>query len=294
MRQLLESKPLSFVKKIAVIGLFSAVVFSTSLAHAQGTTGTPALLSDLQDITSGVVKHELTDDGAEQLGESIMALDLRHDAQKEAALSYGARGGLSRRNFEIMEGLSGREIMLDRVFNFRQLLIAAPSGLFIEPPIVSASEKALIITEGGVEAAVADRVYNIGQDAKIVTASRNWRTYLERPWGDVPPPPRVLWPQNEEEQLRWDDWVFQGWKAGYEQGDMEFETNLHRLTADFDGMIRYRVLVSQGILSTPFALHEDRGITGGGDEMRVGDRAIRITGPSQFRMDAGNWRPADR
>ena len=45
-------------------------------------------------------------------------------------------------------------------------------------------------------------------------------------------------------------------------------------------MIRYRKLLAQGIVSAPYALQIDRGVTGGGDEMRIGDRAVTITGPS--------------
>ena len=66
------------------------------------------------------------------------------------------------------------------------------------------------------------------------------------------------------------------------------------MNSDFAGMIRYRTLLQQGIITPPFALEMDRGITGGGSEMRVGDRALAITGQSELKPDALTWKPADR
>lgn len=227
--------------------------------------------------------------------DSAVALDIRSDAQKEAAMSYGARGGLAFRNFHIAEELKGQENVLDKVFNFQQLLVKAPSGLLIEPPIVSEADNALIVTKGGIEAAVADRIYNINKNAKIVTASRNWRQYIQPAITEkIELPPKLLWPRSPEEETRWNEAFEKGWMAGIEQSNQIFESNLERLTSDFNGMILYRTMVAQGMISQPYALHEDRGITGGKNEMRIGDRALRITGPSEFKTGYDRWQPADR
>ena len=59
-------------------------------------------------------------------------------------------------------------------------------------------------------------------------------------------------------------------------------------------MVRSGQLVSMNIVSAPSALQVDRGVTGGGDEMRVGDRAVKITGPSQLLTEAYEWQPVSR
>ena len=253
---------------------------------------TPPEIDRLQNVhkTYGT-KYGVSDD----LISKEVALDMRRDAQREAALSYGARGGLSKRSYQIMERMRGYEKVLDKVFDFRQLLIKAPSGLLIEPPIVREGLDAVEITEGGSEAAVADQVLKISHQAKIVTAPRDWRSYLLMDYEtEITPPPRVLWPKNPDEQLEWNSWVKEGWQAGYEQGDEIFNTGVAQMVSDYRGMVRYRMLLAQGKISQPYALHEDRGVTGGRDEMRVGDRALRITGPSQFLTGADLWKPADR
>lgn len=224
---------------------------------------------------------------------SAMPIDVRNDAMKEAALSYGARGGLNFRTYHIRNEMETRASYMDKVFDFRQLLIPAPSGLLIEPPIISESIDAMIIQKGGLEAAVADRVYNIGRNARIVSTSRTWRAYLERQWGTVSPPPDLLLPENREEQEKWDKWFDEGWEAGVAQADEIFQADLEKLSSDYQGMVRYRTLLAQGMVSPPYALQVDRGVTGGGNEMRVGDRAVSITVP-QLKTGSQEWQPANR
>ena len=81
---------------------------------------------------------------------------------------------------------------------------------------------------------------------------------------------------------------------GYEQADEIFKDDLSRLTLDFEGMVRYKLLLAQGMVSPPYALQVDRGVTGGGEEMRVGDRAVQITGVPEFVTGADQWKPANR
>jgi defect-in-organelle-trafficking protein DotC len=153
---------------------------------------------------------------------------------------------------------------------------------------------AMIIDVEGQEAAVSDKVYNIMKNARIVSAARTWRSYLEREWGDVTPPPDILTPRDSDERKIWREYVSKGWEHGYRQADEIFAEDLARLTTDFEGMVRYRMLLAQGMVSPPYALQVDRGVTGGGYEMRVGDRAVQITGVPEFVPGADQWKPASR
>lgn len=231
---------------------------------------------------------------SEQSEQERFAQKIRLDAVREAALSYGARGGLARRTWEIRQKLDQNANDLDRVYNFRALLMSAPSGLVIEPPVVTESQRNVIVSSDGQEAAVTDLMLQIGREARIVTAAREWRTYLERDWGKVEPPPNVLLPKNDEERVAWAKWVAQGWEAGYKQGDEIFQADIDRLVRDYTGMVRYRWLLAQNMITAPFALQEDRGVTGGGDEMRIGDRALSITGQSQLQARPENWQAVPR
>jgi defect in organelle trafficking protein DotC len=253
--------------------------------QADQSSPPPPVLEDLQNIV-GQAEPEKTADA--------MGLQIRADAIREAGLSYGARGGLAYRTFEIQRRLVEYDTSLSKTFNFSRLLVAAPSGLLIEPPIVSEAQRAVIVKGGGQMAAVADRVYRINRIARIVTAARDWHLYLERDWGRVDPPPGILAPKTFDEQEAWADYVKQGWDAGLKQAEETFESDLDRLTNDFVGMVRYRELLAQGMISAPYALADDRGITGGGNEMRVGDKGLTITGPSALISRSDRWTPATR
>jgi len=225
---------------------------------------------------------------------SEMPFDIRKESLKEAALSYGARGGLAARSFEINKNIADRATYMDRVYDFRQLLIAAPSGFMIEPPIISESLKALLIEGDGQKAAVSDAIYKINENVKIVSAPRNWRQYLERTWGPVEEPPEILRPKDEKERADWRENVKRGWLEGYEQADEVFAQDLNRLQSEFAGMVRYRQLLAQGMVSAPFAQQIDRGVTGEDATMRVGDRAVVITGVPQLITESQRWQPANR
>lgn len=252
---------------------------------SSGEPRQPPTYADLQSIPEVSSKKKKEEDANPEV---------RDQGLREAAMSYGARGGLAARTWEIRQTLKDKEAYLDRIYDFKRLLITAPSGLMIEPPVISEGEDAMLIESGGQTAAVADKIYNINVDAKIVAAPRNWHAYLERDWGDVTPPPAILYPTTPAEKKLWLDALRKGWDEGITQANDVFQADLDRLNADFRGMIRYRMLLAQGIVSPPYTLQIDRGVTGGGKEMRVGDRALQITGPSELQTGAYQWQPASR
>lgn len=289
------------VLTIAAILSLGAAIPATS-PPAQAAFGAPyksqRIETGTHHNTAPMSLYELQtlERSSEETGDDNEGLpfDIREEAIKDAAISYGARGGLAYRTYEIRKRLDLHSRQLDRVYDFSQLMIPAPSGFMIEPPIISENINAMIIDNGGLEAAVSDRIYNITQNAKISSTARNWRVYLERSWGDPEPPPDILLPQNEDEREIWERLVAKGWDQGVEQADEIFEEDLNRLQADFQGMVRYRILLSQGMISPPYALQVDRGVTGGGDEMRIGDRAVQITGIPELLPKGDQWRPASR
>lgn len=275
----------TLVASALILGASTGKVFAKD-EMPEVTLEPPRQMKILQDIKPS--------NDAKEFAEGTMPLDIRRDAVIEAALSFGARGGLAMRTYEISQNLKRQTSYMDKVYNFRSLLIAAPSGLLIEPPVITEAVDAMIIDTDGQTAAVSDRIYNINRNAKIVTTARDWRDYLSRDWGKVKNPPDILMPENDEEREMWEEKVAEGWKQGYEQADEIFEADLSRLVADFSGMVRYRKLLAQGMVSPPYANQVDRGVTGGGSEMRIGDRAIQLTGTPQLISGHDQWKPANR
>ena len=267
---------------------------SSLVNHPVDTTASPSALHDLQERQ----RSADGDTGGKNLSaadqDEQLAMRIRAESIKEAALSYGARGGLAWRTQQIMDKIDLNAPALDKTFNFRRLLIDAPSNLLIEPPIITEALNAFVVNGNGNEAAVSDAVYNISRQARIVGAPRHWRQYLERSWDAVAPPPDILLPETAQERKNWRMWIGEGWEQGIMQADDTFQSDLNRLTADFEGMVRYRNLLTQGKVSAPYAVLQDRGVTGGGGEMRVGDRAVKISGPAQLINRDEVWVPPQR
>lgn len=252
----------------------------------------PAVIDDTIEPPSLESLQNLPSSGKK--ADNKMPVDIRKDALKEAAFSYGARGGLAWRTWHIRKTLDQRGNYLDKIFNFRALLIAAPSGFLMEPPIISESIDNMLIEAGGQTAAVADTIFNINKNVEIVSAPRHWRQYLDRDWGAIDPPPDVLKPNSEDERAIWKEHVAKGWTEGLAQADDVFEMDLNALVADFNGMVRYRKLLAQGMITPPFTKQVDRGITGDGSFARIGDRAVAITDIPQLVTGSEIWRPASQ
>ncbi|MEM8833698.1 MAG: type IV secretory system conjugative DNA transfer family protein [Pseudomonadota bacterium] len=266
--------------------IFALLPVSVSAQMSRDLQEPPIDIKELQSIERETKKLE--DE------ENNLPLDIRNDAQKDAAISYGARGGLVWRTWHIRRETETRARYLDKVFDFRQLLIPAPSGTLIEPPVVSEAMDALLISNRGEQAALADKILRINRNARIVSAPRTWRFYLEREWGVVEPPPDLLRPDSAEERRDWEEWIDEGWVLGVEQADETFQDDLNRLVADYQGMVRYQLLLRQGMITPPYALQVDRGVTGNGNEMRIGDRAVEITDMPRLQTGYEKWQPANR
>lgn len=48
------------------------------------------------------------------------------------------------------------------------------------------------------------------------------------------------------------------------------------------------------MVSPPYAMQVDRGVTGGGNEMRIGDRALSITGWISLQTETKEWSSVNR
>lgn len=291
----MPSSPIKFLA-IAALCAFIPMQAKAQTQISEADYPPPPTLEFLQNIEPEIfsAQSKLEESEADAERRSALPFDIRAEALREGALSLGARGGLAWRTYEIRLELDRRQDYMDKVFDFRQLLIPAPSGLMIEPPVISESLNAVLIESGGQQAAVTDRYLDIISEAKIVPTAKSWRNYVEREWGDVALPPDLLRPVNENERKLWKRLVAKGWEQGIEQANEIFQADLDELVADYNGMIRYRVLLAQNMVSPPYALQVDRGVTGGGHEMRVGDRNIQITGPSELVSGTERWLPANR
>lgn len=211
---------------------------------------------------------------------------VRSKALEETAVSIGAQAGLAYRAKQINVLLSHSTKQLDRVFNFNDLLLENN----VLPPVLVEGRRTLKINGEDVIRA-ADRVYEIQRQPRFVTAAPTWRNYLWMSFKKPQMPDVSLLPRTYWERQLWNDYIQKGWQQGIKQANEIYTSNLARLKRDYNGMILYRELLAQNMVTAPFVAKTNLGVTGGGHSMRLNDRVLRITAKSSLNADSKTWRP---
>ena len=218
---------------------------------------------------------------------------LRFRSMREAALSYGSQAGFHRRMWEVQVMVSERENVLDTIFDFKRVSWPTSNGTgWLVSPVIRRSGAIWTGGEEGQSAAAADAFIEIMTPGHITGTLPNWRDYLIT----LPPAPRpvvtALRPF-EEEMRQWREWAAEGWNAGVSQADLAFESDMARLERDYQGMLEYRRLHAQGMISDVVmeTARYQLGAEEDGQIMRIGERSVRITEPSRLIDDSSTWQP---
>jgi defect-in-organelle-trafficking protein DotC len=213
---------------------------------------------------------------------------MRNQILRDTAQSLGARGGLAARTEQINDDLEEQTAYLTDVFNFQGLML--PNNIL--PPVLVEGRDALNL-DGPYTIRVADRNFRIVKQAKFVTAVPTWQDYLIVPVQQPEAPAKSLLPKrDDEDELEiWQEYSRKGWEQGIIQADTIYAENLARLKRDYTGMIRYRKLLAQNMVSPPLVAEKEMGVTGGGDQISVNDRVLTIKALPSLKADSEQWTP---
>lgn len=242
-----------------------------------GITGTSIV------APSSLTRSQITSDSVSGWARNSMD-EGRLSEVRNAAASLGAQAGLADRIRQIQSALMNRATQYDRAYDFSRLMIEP--GLL--PPVITEGRDAYH-QENDNEARAADRVFRIERPARIVSANPTWRTYLLADPTPALAPSAAVMPRNGDERRVWDEFAARGWDQGVAQADATFKSNLARLNQDFQGMMRFKMLYEQGLVNMPRLRREHLGTTGGGDELALGDRTIRISSKALLDANSRNW-----
>jgi len=211
---------------------------------------------------------------------------IRLQALRETATTLGARGALAWRAQHIDTALEDEGSYLDHVFDFNQLLLSHN----VLPPILVESSNNLTLDDNNT-IRMANQTYKIMAPARFVTAPPTWRTYLWMEYEKPEVPNKSLLPTNQAEAQAWNGFLKDGWKQGLIQANEIFSANVNRLQRDFLGMVLYRKMLAQNMISSPQVAKADLGVTGNQTEMRVNDAIMRITAHSALQLNSNEWNP---
>lgn len=211
---------------------------------------------------------------------------IRLKAIQETAMALGAKGALAWRAQHINESLTAQASYLDQTYNFNQLLL---KNNVLPPVIVEANNDITLSDNDTIR--LANKVYKIIKPARFVTTPPTWRTYLWLGFKKPDLPNQGLLPQNKAEADIWNAYLKKGWKNGLIQANSIFNANLNRLKRNFAGMVLYKKLLVQKMVSAPTVAKANMGVTGNNKEMRVNDVVMRITNHSSLDTQSQHWEP---
>ena len=211
--------------------------------------------------------------------------EIRRDAIREIASSLGASSGLSSRMNQLKMETDVQALVLDALFDFKKLII--DNGVL-----------APVLTEGlanysqssADQVNIADKIYKIEAPAKFVSVYPTWRSYLRFSFPSFEVPNQAYLPKNDTEKAIWDASVKEGWSKGITQANRIYEASYAKMERDYLGMIKYNILLAEGLITPTIIAKQNLGITGGGREMAINNQIFRITDHSSLNPNSSDWK----
>lgn len=211
--------------------------------------------------------------------------EIRKEAIKEVAGSLGASSGLNYRMNELRKEVNFKSIDLDKIYDFSQMTI--DNGV-LAPVLTEGLSNYAQNSEDQVR--IADKMYKIEQSAKFVSVYPTWRTYLRFTFPTFEIPNSSYLPKNETEKAIWDLAVKEGWLKGINQANKIFESSYAKLERDYLGMVKYKILLAEGLITPTIIAKQNLGVTGGGKNLSINDQIFRITDHSALNPNKKDWK----
>lgn len=215
--------------------------------------------------------------GSQEARRSERANNSRNKVLGNAAQTIAFQRGFTYRYSKIMGAVVSRSHELDSIFSFGPLLIDKR----VLPPVIRWTNQAVNI-ESDVYATTVEAQYRIVAPARIVSTPPTWRDYIEMETGTMQATPAIL-PQTSDEKSLWRIFVEKGWNEGMAHADDVFDLNMNRLISDYRGVLRFKMLADQGLVSVPILAEGHLGIQVGNHVLNMDQKTFRITMPAVFQ-----------
>lgn len=261
------------MKRYVALMLISAFSLTACVHHAQSID--PTNLNQLENIQ---------DDPTVHFSSAPELSGLRIKALQDTAMSLGAQGGLAWSSEQINARLMKDKWYLETIYNFNGMMLS--HGVL--PPVLTEGDNSLNLADPNT-IRIADKTYKIVAQARFATTPPNWRDYLWMTYTKPELPSKFLMPHSSEEQRIWKKSIKLGWEKGIQQANTIFQQNLATLKRDYRGMLLYRKLLQEKMVSPPYVSKTALGVTGNGTDMRINDQVLRITELPRLQTDSSHW-----
>jgi len=234
-------------------------------------------INDLNDLLSNqIISKSIKNENS--------VTEIRKDALKEIAGALGASSGLAYKMKHLKKETDENAARLDKIFDFSKMTI--DNGVLA--PILTEG-LANYAQESDDQVRIQDKIFKIEAPARFVSVYPTWRDYLRFNFPKFELPEASYLPQNDAEKKIWDDAVKEGWKKGVNQANQIYEMSYSKLERDYLGMIKFKILLEEGLITPTVIAKQNLGVTGGGREMSINDQIFRITDHSALNPDYKSW-----
>lgn len=289
-------KKITMIGKTLILGFSLTFASQNVFANTQGVPSNNRIIGDQywsdskNDDIITASKFNINNISASSVEKTLKVEEeskinsVRAEMLQNAAMAFGTQAGLANAGAYINRKLETKSGILDSTYDFRKIQLE-PGFL---PPVITEGRDAYNQPAED-EVRAADTIYKIEFPARIVNATPDWRTYLFVNVTEPETPNKAVLPQTSAESKLWDKYIKMGWEQGYEQASDLYEIGLNRLNRDFKGMLRYKKLYEMGMVTKPKLSKTELGVTGGGNEMSIGDRIIKKTQDAELNPKTKTW-----
>jgi defect-in-organelle-trafficking protein DotC len=208
------------------------------------------------------------------------------------ALIYGINSGLYSKTHHYKKMFEAEDFQreFDQIFIFRSLMLA--NGR-VQPAIILESED-IFIKESNLLTREIKQSYKIIEQAKVVSAPKDWRNYIMSVLYVEKPrvPHEILLPRTKSEKTEWEKGVTIGWKKGEQMAYDNIKLKIRKLGKDFLGMVRYHLMLQQNIVSTPITYETPISVSSSsnGEALNIGETIFEINMLPTFNSNSETWK----
>lgn len=218
--------------------------------------------------------------------------NFRKDQIYNEALTYGINSGLYAKSYQYKKFFEDENVQkeLDQIFFFDYLLLF--NGR-VQPPILVESED-IFIKKNDTKTHEIKKSYMFKEQAKVVSSAKSWRDYIYPLLNINKPevPHELLLPRTEDEFKEWENGVKDGWEKGEKLARDNIIYKLRVLGNDLLGMIRYKTITQQNIITEGISSEIPISVSSNEDNtsLNIGEKIFELNKLPKFNPDSESWK----
>jgi hypothetical protein len=223
---------------------------------------------------------------------SQVVTNKRRDIISSVALQLGVSIGVARESTYYNRLWEKSAWLYDQTVRFDALMLNSDFARNIVPPVISLASSYSTIGNDGKTFRAAGKIYTIKNQPRFTETTPSWRDYLHLGFETPLIPSAALLPTNNSEKKIFNVNLVKGYWSGIKLAESRAKVSYARLASDFNGMIRYHLMLSYKMISKPkvTSSYSPVSINSNRDEMALDDSILHINVEPMFNADLSEWK----